>query len=177
MARNKQESLKIRVWDNNKKVYYYNKEVDDLFASVPYSKIISNPNFVIEQATGIKDKEGNLVYENDVVCWNSKGYFVHRHQGGGEGQAVDDNYATYVLSYRIKNPSEYCIYNMWDGNDVAVKGNIHENADLIGKKLEFDPIFDEYERKCNEAMIKENNEWSFKLLEEAWKKKNENSSI
>jgi uncharacterized phage protein (TIGR01671 family) len=79
----------------------------------------------IEQCTGLKDKNGKLIYEGDIV----KIYAKNRYAYG---------------IFQIKYDCEDCEYDMLDKegnfiyqlqNDktkyVEVIGNIHENPDLL----------------------------------------------
>ena len=84
---------------------------------------------IIEQCTGLKDKNGKLIYENDLIKCPSGIYRV----------AVDD-FGLWTAIYN-NNPfegvgewsdmvKEYA-FNQ-DNVRLEVLGNIHENADLLG---------------------------------------------
>lgn len=81
---------------------------------------------VVEQCTGLKDKNGKLVFEGDVLQrmvqpYNQMGY--------------KENYEVKELGYYLPQGETYGIFcvNLW-GTDCEVIGNIHENPELLGGK-------------------------------------------
>ena len=41
----------------------------------------------------------------------------------------------YILSKNTSNPSQDAVYNEWNGDEVTVIGNLHENPELLDGKL------------------------------------------
>jgi uncharacterized phage protein (TIGR01671 family) len=85
-------------------------------------------HFIVEQCTGLKDKNGRLIYENDLIKCPSGIYRI----------AVDD-FGLWTVIYN-NNPFEEVgewgdvvkEYAFNQNNiEIEVLGNIHENADLL----------------------------------------------
>lgn len=93
----------------------------------------------IEQCTGIKDINGKLIFEGDIInnptWWWGPGYIFL--SVGKRGPCRADNVGEYILSKNMSNPLQDAVYNEWNGDEVTVIGNIHENPELLeGKKWE-----------------------------------------
>lgn len=90
----------------------------------------------IEQCTGIKDANGKFIFEgdiiNDPIWWWGPGY-VYLSMGQC-GPCKASNVGGYVLSKNISNPLQNAAYNEWNGDEVIVIGNIHENPELLKGK-------------------------------------------
>ena len=135
--------FKFRVWDKQDECYVYsnNSDVDLLYietdgnltygvSSNDYEAMnyIPESEVIIEQCTGLKDKNGKLIYENDLIKCPTGIYRI----------AVDD-FGLWTVIYN-NNPfegvgewgdvvKEYA-FNQ-NNVEIEVLGNIHENADLL----------------------------------------------
>lgn len=89
----------------------------DCFSSFfPYDDNDKNEEFIVEQCTGLKDKNGRLIYENDVVsCGHPDIGYVKWKDGG-----------FWVSGWNYVIPWNFFTANKWE-----VLGNLHENPELL----------------------------------------------
>ena len=90
----------------------------------------------IEQCTGIKDANGKFIFEGDIInnptWWWGPGFIFL--STGKCGPCRADNVGEYILSKNLSNPPQDAVYNEWNGDEVTVIGNIHENPELLESK-------------------------------------------
>lgn len=121
--------IKFRVWDNIIKKY-----IDGRYASIdglgllhvakriikncfrlPHTR--KNPWFIVEQYTGLKDKNGTEIYEGDILIDDTgepvEYWVVKFADGGFVGECAGVTEALFELT------------------QLEVIGNIHENSELL----------------------------------------------
>lgn len=139
--------FRFRAWDKKNKRMLYNiqeaydgycvedekgNEVEnccvDCFSSFfPYDDNDKNEDFIVEQCTGLKDKNGRLIYEGDIIRlpWQA---------GWPDLIGVvkfNELYACFLLSKTITDKAEQ---SFWWNAGKEVIGNIHENPELLEDK-------------------------------------------
>ena len=140
------DRFKFRAWyydkddendsDNNKMFYNAQDTYDCLGGNPPlrassFGDIIDDERWVVEQCTGLKDKNGKLIYEGDIVeimVWDD---------------IEEDWIETKGKVYWSKEDAAFLIFVSYDGEyslnsqetfygqEIKVIGNIHENEDLL----------------------------------------------
>lgn len=113
------DRFKFRAWNEQDSILYY--DVEDTYdylrgkpCPVPRSSfgcLLTDEDFVVEQCTGIKDENGKLIYEGDIVKYGIKTFIV-------------------VWSYNawVAQTNEVELF-LNEGFEVV--GNIHENPELL----------------------------------------------
>lgn len=116
-------SLKFRAWSNEHNRYCDFVTLDEQGRWVGWTKtsgvFLTTLDIIVEQYTGLKDKNGKEIYEGDIVRW------------------VDDYDENAYINF-----DEGCFWVNWPINseringdmvdDLEVIGNIHENPELLG---------------------------------------------
>ena len=125
----KMKELKFRIWNNSHNEFIrpdcgligFCYPLDGRIAILTTN---SDPieDCVIEQYTGLKDKNGKEIYEGDIVEYD---WYITSDKTAYrvKEQVVFDDMGARLGNDRIRNCS-----------NVEVIGNIHENDDLLEKK-------------------------------------------
>lgn len=123
--------LKYRVYDNTEKCYSDKAfSIDQLGICYVqdedgYGEEIDEERYIVEQYTGIKDKNGKEIYEGDIVEYTTCYYGNEkRHRKVVEWSEWDSDDFGEPHNLGYSNLSE-C---------MEVIGNVHENADLLEGK-------------------------------------------
>lgn len=106
-------------------VYSVFESYDNKIRKTDYIENFSRDDFdegyiIVEQCTGLKDKNGKEIYEGDIVEYD---WYVRNDKSYGvKEQVVFDDMGARLGNDRIRNCS-----------NVEVIGNIHENDNLLGE--------------------------------------------
>lgn len=111
------ERFKFRAWDINNQEYIEN--IQNCNCSVIsgmcidcFEDYLISDDYIVEQCTGIKDKNGKLIYENDILKWNNLPY------------------GNIVVKWDIDNFISMVGLSPVDKNTEII-GNIHQNKELL----------------------------------------------
>ena len=109
--------LKFRAW--HKKENYMTCELD--LAKIQFERGRYLPDYEWMKYTGLKDKQGKEIYEDDIVKfkWNRKFW---------KGQVAWGTCGFWVIGWLN-------ILDRHDYHEVEVIGNIYENPEEVGKEL------------------------------------------
>ncbi|MBO7720121.1 hypothetical protein J6S35_00580 [Candidatus Saccharibacteria bacterium] len=122
--------IKFRVYDQTSKdhkVYGIGEVVDEHFGLGIISRIVwwlkdIKHKFIIEQYTGLKDKNGKEIYEGDILqtcCGKAEVYF-------------DDELLMYRIKVRHGGTMPLVSKKSKRHFDYTIIGNVHENPELLG---------------------------------------------
>lgn len=127
---NNMREIKFRIWDKELKRYdspnvhhlLKNDGIVSIVLNMDVQKISGNDRFIIQQYTGLKDKNGKEIYEGDIIAFGST------EQEDLFEVVWDEDDARFVLD-------SYGGRGCWliDVKDREIIGNIFENPELLEK--------------------------------------------
>lgn len=127
--------IKFRIWDGAKNEWLASSNKDALpyygFALVGEVMTVQSPPVwsldegnVIEQYTGLKDKNSTEIYEGDII----------KVEGDAEIYRVEWIYSGFGLEPRYNSPLYPILGNVKLRKKIEVIGNVHENPELVEEK-------------------------------------------
>ena len=128
----KMDRFKFRFFDKDKNKYVENGYIHRSgYLIMPtmkndYSLAEAEGNYVIEQCTGLKDKNGKLIYEGDIVQTDYEGFGLDKYIYRWEEPAF---YLEPIENGKLTG-SHYYYYAICVERCVVI-GNIHENPELL----------------------------------------------
>ena len=136
-----QDRFKFRCWHEPTETMYEVFDFNENFIRatpdlvVPSIRTLNAMNCVLMQCTGLKDKNGKLIYEGDIVSvkvqtqdfFNVEEYYSENYKG--EIIFKEGEFAIRVIDTK-KQPIALYYY----ANGCEVIGNIYENPELLENK-------------------------------------------
>lgn len=138
--------IKFRAWDKENGIYLYNVQdaYDTLSGFVKYDDgedadydedcfgaFLNNKRYDVEQFTGLKDVNGNEIYEGDIVkTWSDVSELT---MVPSINEIVsEDLFGRPGVFLKPAGPHliEPCLHDSWS-NQFEVIGNVHENPELL----------------------------------------------
>ena len=114
--------FRFRIWDNEIKEYLIGCFLvggEMIHNAVDHESFLDTGNFVIEQCTGVKDTNDNLIYENDIVEQSpSRNKYKIIWIDTDCGWGLENAQTGFIRTM-----------NCFDGDELEIIGNIHEQKD------------------------------------------------
>lgn len=133
--------LKFRAWykSGKKMIYNIQNEFEERIelGMDCFSDYLKNDDFIVEQYTGLHDKNGKEIYEGDILKWKCYREIV---EGGVEEIEIiekiakvywEEGDASFVVGHWLRQLGR--LVNE-DKNEAEIIGNIHDNSELLERK-------------------------------------------
>ncbi len=120
--------FKFRAWNKAENMYHYNAECayDSMGGTPPlmhdsFGGVLCNDDYVVEQCTGLTDKNGKLIFEGDILRLSlDDGNKVDREI------YYDRGCCQYFLRHLDKRMFDGYTFNSSVANSLEIIGNVHE---------------------------------------------------
>lgn len=122
--------IKFRAWDKNSEYMHSNVQsgvYEDPDEWTDFDVVLGLERFEVMQYTGLKDKNGNEIYEGDVVDYLGDIELVNRNVLRVIEYKNEE--ACYVARLPVGVDGEEAVY--LNEHDFKVIGNIYENPELL----------------------------------------------
>jgi len=113
------DRFRFRAWNKEKREMLYG--VEEGRYGLSFLEIIQSDNYIVEQYTGLRDANGRLIYEGDIVWLENEDEYEYAKI------VWDENLAQFAILTHI----EYFSFDNMFPTEMQVMGNIHENPELL----------------------------------------------
>lgn len=130
------DRFRFRVWDTEKKEMIYGAEFtyDYMYPCLGgkiieencFGDVLENKRYIVEQCTGLKDKNGRLIYENDIIKITEGVLPVDPKYVDCLFKAIWIDIGFCLETLNGKDGLDFC--ECWE---YEVVGNLHENPELL----------------------------------------------
>lgn len=126
------DRFKFKCWDKNKKTWLNDSivglQLNGLIIAPEETYLQHNPaDLVLLQSSGLKDKDGKLIFEGDILEVRTK---VFQVKFGEYDVGEFEDKLSGIGWYLVNNVNIFNIYG-WDENNWEIIGNIYENPELL----------------------------------------------
>ncbi len=127
------DRLQFKVWDVEKEIWLEDSCLTydgQPYTILPNNEMCSLHNVIVCFSTGLKDKQGSLIFEGDIMS----SHFKDRSDIPTMKQIVIwiDREACFMAKdhpFNLRLGSK--LHPVWWGKNCKIIGNIHENPDLL----------------------------------------------
>lgn len=116
--------IKFRAWDNERKVMTESKDIINLCGNTSEQLKEDSPFWVLEQFTGLKDKNGKEIYEGDVVFDQMRGY--EKRKSVVQWDIINPCFVLKRIDNKYNHIDYEYDFNKCDSMTIEVIGNIHQ---------------------------------------------------
>lgn len=134
-----QDRFKFRVWDKEQNRFHHSFSCDItasgtlvISQGIESKKyIVDDDNYVVQQCTGLKDKNGKLIYEGDIVQFYDD-EFLQTMKIIWDNDELDFKAIGLKKSVECYEEDFSYLGYIKKEDSLEVIGNIYENPELIG---------------------------------------------